>query len=178
MTNAPQPKVIRTDADGFSHNEEPAILILEISRKEIESMNFTSSLERLMVMADSRENALCYKESLLLQIRGYDSDRRELCEIPEVRRFFARLVNEWPHWMWFLSREIGMIGLLMSLICEVTVHRSHGQFGIEFTEPFKMYGKLNDLLHRGAPLFMAYDIPMSEAEASAESALLSLDPAK
>ena len=39
--------ILRTDADGFAANTKPATLILEISRLEIESLNFTSSLERL-----------------------------------------------------------------------------------------------------------------------------------
>ena len=73
-----QPKFIRTDADGFSHISEPAILVLEISRREIESCNYTSALERLMVMADSRESTMRYRESLILQVTRYDSDAREL----------------------------------------------------------------------------------------------------
>lgn len=67
-----------TVAEGLAANIESALLVLLISRHEIETGNYTSSLERLLVMADSRENTLRYRESLLLQITGYDADRREL----------------------------------------------------------------------------------------------------
>ena len=80
-----------------------------------------------MVMAETRESTLRYRESLLLMITGYDNDRRELPEIPQVRRFMSRLTDEWPHWLWFLSREQGAISLLMSLLCTVKIHRAEHQ---------------------------------------------------
>jgi hypothetical protein len=49
---------LRTDACGLAAETQPATLILEISRLEIESLNFTSSLERLMVMAETRASTL------------------------------------------------------------------------------------------------------------------------
>lgn len=68
MEKVPYPKRIKTDADSLAANTEHAILVLEISRQEIEAGNYTSSLERLMVMADSRESTLRYRESLFLTI--------------------------------------------------------------------------------------------------------------
>lgn len=171
MGKRPYPKLIKTDADGLAANTEHAILVLEISRHEIKAGNYTSSLERLMVMADSRESTLRYRESLFLMITGYDSDQRELSEIPEIRQFFARLTNEWPHWLWFLSREKGMISLFMSLLCKIKIHRANGSFGIEFIDESDLEKRLGDLLERGIALFDAFDISPAEAEASANSAI-------
>lgn len=174
MDKWPHPKVIMTDAEGLAANIESALLVLLISRHEIETGNYTSSLERLLVMADSRENTLRYRESLLLQITGYDADRRELPEIPEVRQFFALLTNEWPDWLWFLSREQGTISLLMSLLCKVRIHRANASLGIEFIDKADLEQRLGDLLERGIALFDAFDIPPADAEASANSAINTL----
>jgi hypothetical protein len=174
MEKGPPPKVIKTNADGLAANTEPAILLLEISRHEIETGNYTSSLERLMVIADNRESALCYRESLLLLITGYDDDQRELPEIPEVRQFFTRLTNEWPHWLWFLSREQGTISLLMSLLCKIKIHRANGRFGIEFINKAELDQRLDDLLERGTELFKAFDISPVDAETSANTAINAL----
>ncbi|MFC6281162.1 chlororespiratory reduction 6 domain-containing protein [Polaromonas aquatica] len=160
-----------TNADGLASNTEPVLLILEIKRQSIESCNYASALESLMVMADSRENTLLYRESLALLITGYDADPRELPEIPEVREFFARLTNEWPHWLWFLSREQGTISLFMSLLCKIKVHRGHGQVGIEFTDKTDLNRHFGDLFDRSFPLFEAFDISPADAEASAHSAV-------
>jgi len=166
--------IILTDADGLAENSLPAVLILQISRNEIEALNYTSSLERLMVMADSRENTIRYRESLLIQIAGYDSDPRELAEIPEVRRFFARLVNEWPHWLWFLSREQGTISLFLSLICKIKIHRAQGTYGLEFVQPAELSARIDELLTRGIALFEAFNISPEDAEMSAKSALAAM----
>ena len=166
-----QKTIILTDADGLTKNSLAAVLILQISRNEIEAMNYTSSLERLKVMADSRENTIRYRESLLIQITGYDLDPRELAEIPEVRRFFSRLVNEWPHWLWFLSRAHGTISLFLSLICKIKVHRAQGSYGLEFVQPEELAAKIDDLLTRGIALFDAFNISPEDAEESAKSAI-------
>ncbi len=174
MNNKSNINILRTNADGLAANTKAAVLVLEISRLEIESLNFTSSLERLMVMAETRESTLLYRESLLLMITGYDQDRRELPEIPQVREFMLRLTEEWPHWLWFLSREQGTISLLMSLLCVVKIHRAQGEFGIEFKNPKELSNRLVDLLERGTALFEAFDISPNLATQSAESALAAL----
>ena len=161
-----------TDAEGFAHNSDAALIVLDITRHEIESGNIASVLERLHVLTDSAENVRRYRESLVFQIGGYDDDPRELPEIPEGRAFFRRLAAEWPHWLWFLHRGVGAIGLLMALLCRVRVIRStKGSFGTEFESILELQGTLADLLDRGNALFAAYDISESEAADSATSAV-------
>lgn len=172
MTSHPTPEIIRTDADGLAENTMPAMLILEVTRREIEERNISSSIERLMVVADSRANALRYREALIIQVNGYDSDKRELPEIPEVRDFFKQLTSHWPHWLWFLNREVGGIPLLISLLCPVKIHRAPGTFGTEFTDPDEVTRCLQDLFDRGNSMFNAFDI--TQAEASANSAVAAL----
>ncbi len=128
MPMTPKPSVVRTDAAGLADFEGDALLVLEISKREIETGNIASALERLHAIAESRETALRYQECLVIQVVGYDTDPRELAEIPEVRAFFARLAKEWPHWMWFLHRRVGAIHLLMALLCKVKIHRRGGQY--------------------------------------------------
>lgn len=161
-----------TNAEGFAHNSDAALIVLDITRHEIESGNIASMLERLHVLTDSAENVRRYRESLVFQIGGYDDDPRELLEIAEARVFFGRLTAEWPHWLWFLHRGVGAIGLLMALLCRVRVIRStKGSFGTEFESILELQGTLADLLDRGNALFAAYDISESEAAESATSAV-------
>lgn len=166
---------VLTDADGLADNEEPAILVLAISRSDIVSGNIASVMERLHVLTDSADNIRRYRECLVFQVEGYDDDPRELPEIPEVRAFFRQLVAEWPHWLWFLQRGMGAIGLLMSLLCEVTVIRNMGGgFGTQLENMEEVRWYLNDLSTRGSALFAAYSITAEDAETSISSALIDL----
>lgn len=166
------PSIILTDAEGLAHNSDEALIVLDITRHEIESGNIASVLERLHVLTDSAENVRRYREALVFQVGGYDSDPRELPEIPEVRAFFRSLASEWPHWLWFLHRGVGAIGLLMALLCRVRIVRSSkGSFETEFESISELQGTLVDLLERGNALFAAYDISESEAADSATSAV-------
>lgn len=169
--------VILTDADGLASFNDSAFLVLTLTRHEIERGNISSALERLHLIADTQESAMRYRESLVFMIWGYDDDPRELAEIPEVRAFFARLVQEWPHWLWFLARNMGAIALFMSLICTVKIHRSSGNSGTEFLNIPQMTQKLDDLFQRGNAMLDAYGISDEMARASAQSAVAELVPA-
>lgn len=169
------PQLIFTDAAGFAENEQRALVMIHIERQNIESRNLASTIERLLTLTDSRENVIRYRESVLFFTDGYDDDPRELQEIPEVRAFFRALVDEWPHWIWYLQRGTGSIALLFALLCEVEVIRGpEGQRGTAFKSVDEISAVMLDLLARGLHLFYMYQLPGSELDASAMSALAEL----
>ncbi len=84
-------QIILTDADGLESFTKDAMVVLALTRQEVESGHFASALERLHVLAGSRESAMRYQESLIFIVEGYDDDPRELQEIPEVREFFSNV---------------------------------------------------------------------------------------
>lgn len=153
--------------------KEPANLVLQIPRAKIEAQNIASTLEKLLVLSDTHESAMLRKACLALSVSGYDNDPRELCEIPEVRSFFKRLTHEWPFWFWFLARDAGQISLLMSLVCEVKVHRQGMMFGIEFDEQH-LRATIGRMLSGSTPMFIALDIPPTVANESTTTALQEL----
>ncbi len=164
------PDIYLTDADGLANNELDAMLVLLVTRQQIESGRYASVLEQLYVMCDKRESVLRYRESMVLQVSGYDEDPRELPEIPEVRQFFARLNQEWPHWQWFIARGMGSIALLFSLLCSVKIHRSPAGFGTEFLDSRELLTCFRDMSDRSLALFRAFNIDPELVRQSIESA--------
>lgn len=164
--------VLRTDAAGFADNADNALVILELSRQEIDSANVAGALERLHVLTDTSANVLRYRESLIFQVTGYDADSRELPEIPAVRSFFKALAAEWPHWFWFLPRRVELVRLLLSLLCPVRIARGpKGTCAIEFNDREEVLRVCRDLGERTQPLFVALGIPIEAAALSTESAM-------
>lgn len=165
-------KILITDADGLATNDDPAIVVLAITRQDVESRSLASALERLHVLTDNRENVIRYRESVLFQVDGYDADPRELTEIPEVRDYFRTLTAEWPHWIWFLHRNVGAVALLFALLCEITVLRGpDNQRATAFKDTDEIRDTMLDLLARGLPLFHAYEIAPAEVDAAVLTAL-------
>jgi hypothetical protein len=165
-----QPRVFGATPETFPHNDKPAFVIVKIEREQIEQGNIAHALSSLMVMTDTRENVLMYQNSLSFMVSGYDNDRRELPEIPEVRTYFKALSEQWPYWLWFLSRNTGTVALFLTLLCQVKILRSRfGSFGTEFTDPEEVAVVLMDLFHRSNPLFNTFNIPEELLEASSLS---------
>lgn len=164
-----------TDAEGLAnldYSEKP-LVVLDITREEIEACNIASVLERLHILTDTELNARRFKENLIFQVSGYDEDPRNLPEIREVRTYFERLNQEWPHWIWFLTRGMGSIALLLALLCTIKIHRrQNGLFGTEFVDMHQLKSVFNDMLMRGNALFAMYpSISEEEIVGSANSAV-------
>jgi hypothetical protein len=171
MTDDNQARIRYVDADELARQDEPAIIILDIAREEILAGNISSPLERLNVLTATADSLHRYRECLVFQVRGYDDDPRVIVEIPEIRAFFAKLCQAWPHWLWFLRRGIGAVPLLMSLLCEVEVLRDlDGSVGTEFLDMAELKGRLIDLFTQANTLFEAFEIAPGEVIASAQSA--------
>jgi len=53
----------------------------------------------------SPQTAQKYFERVDIAFNGYDTDIRELFEIPEVRNFAYQLDDQFPFWLFFLSKR-------------------------------------------------------------------------
>lgn len=152
------------------------VVLLEISREEIESLNISHSLACLYKLSDTKEAVMQFRESLLYVIYGYDDDPRELEEIPEVMVFMKRLTQEWPFWVWFMRREKGIFGQIFLLLRDRSnmVKKEHGKIRTRLpTDEFIVI--FQDLMGRSAPLFQAYQISVELVEHSVNSAFACLD---
>ena len=166
------PKIIMLDAEGLQYNTEPGLVLLTISRSDIESQVTGSILERLLILIDTTENITLYKESLMFQVEGYDDDPRELCEVPEVRAFFGKITQEWPFFVWFIARGLGGLAFYFSLHCRTTVLRDRdgASAGYRIEDPDEIMDHLRSLIRRTNPVLMKMGVSNAHLIASIKSA--------
>lgn len=143
----------------------PAVIdpvVFVISREQIEDADIEGPLGFLqsLVPTEHPEHAWAYKGRLSLVISGYDSDPRELFEIPEVCHYLRSLDAEWPFWLFFLNQadeSIKVLAMCLASTLEVTPGAAHIDSG-----------GLTHFLERGFAavnyLFDSYGFPESENE--------------
>lgn len=102
------------------HDLQPGVtepVILMVSRSAVERDDLASVLGRLKLLSATREDAWLYRGQLSIVFEGYEDDRRELVDLPEVRRFVARLNAAWPYWAFFLNQLDSTISLWLACLC-------------------------------------------------------------
>lgn len=90
-------------------------LVIVISRNEVEAMDISAALGTLKKLTDSPDTAREFVERVDIAFHGYDHIRDELFEIPEVRNFVYKLDDQFPFWLYFLSKR--HLGLQCILWC-------------------------------------------------------------
>lgn len=99
--------------------DEQPVVVLYITRREIETMNIGSSVDRLMTMSDTRANAVRLKNALHLAVDGFNFDARELYEIPQVTRFFRAVADQWNGWLGYVDCDDDTLPLVLRLLTDV-----------------------------------------------------------
>ena len=89
-------------------------LSVVVRRQQVEAGNISEPLLTLRKLL-TRDAAVKFCERVDIGVAGYDDDSRELYEIPEVRDFIHRLDEEFPYWLYFLSKR--RLGLMFILSC-------------------------------------------------------------
>jgi hypothetical protein len=92
-------------------------LIIVVSKDEIMRRDISSALNVLKSLFDSPEVARSYRERVDIAFDGYNDDPRELDEIEEVRQYVQMLDQQFPFWLFFLSKH--MLGLQCIVFCHL-----------------------------------------------------------
>lgn len=109
--------------------ENHELINLVISKEWIIDFEF---LEIYSFLTKALKTPRSYFNKLYITIDGYDDDKRELYEIPEVREYLDFLDRAFPFWFYFLKVDIpkqySPFRTLIYCICEINVIESNMSF--------------------------------------------------
>lgn len=113
--------------------DDKTILVLSVSREEIEAGLTGNLVDRLMTLSDSPEHTRRFANATVFSVDGYNNDPRELYEIDDVVAFIRKVDEIWPYWFHFLEKDRESMGIvLMLLIGARTIRGPGGQLGALF----------------------------------------------
>lgn len=101
-----------------------------IPREAIEAEETLSVVQGLSVMVVSPTIALASRGRVVIAVEGYDTDSRELWEIPELRRYFQMLDADFPYWFAIADLSSHTLLLIAACLCRVT-SAVHGGIQLE-----------------------------------------------
>src|SRR5437868_424488 len=100
-------------------------VLIGFSREEVEAGRVEGALSVLQSLVRTPGTAAAFKENVDVCFYGYDDETRVLWEIEEVRRFVARLDEEFPCWLFFLHKfGAGIQCLMLCLLPRFVADRS------------------------------------------------------
>lgn len=79
--------------------------IIVVTREEVDAQDTSSVLEALSSLIQSPEHAREFFEQVDVSFHGYNETTEELFEIAEVRNFVHTLDEQFPYWLYFLSKS-------------------------------------------------------------------------
>ena len=105
---------------GFGEDSGADWLRVVVDRSEVEATDVSGTAATLSRMLADKDTVERYRGRVDLAFFGYSNDPRALRDIPEVRRFCAKLDDAFPYWFYFLSATGVTLGVIASCLCSVT----------------------------------------------------------
>lgn len=103
-----------------------------IDRETVESGDVATFVhERIAPCMADQQSLVTYRERLDFNWHGYDSDPRELFEIPEVLEFAEDLHARWPYALYFLTREGYGLQVLQACLAHARIARGANNGGAQ-----------------------------------------------
>lgn len=131
---------------------EDSLIIMIVPKSDVITCATGRMVDRLMKLSDNKENIFKAENALSIMFAGWDNDPRELCEIPEVRKYFFELNNQWSYWFHFCEKFTTTIGLVLSLLFPITRGILNGKSVIYLSDNdvnrvimFSLFDSLNKL---------------------------------
>ena len=91
-----------------------------VDRSDVEALDVSGTAATLSRVLADRDTVERYRGRVDLAFLGYSADPRELRDIPEVRRFCAKLDDAFPYWFYFLSTDGVTLGVIAACLCSAT----------------------------------------------------------
>lgn len=96
-------------SEGSEVTSAPDFVNIVVSKQEVLALDTRSVMTALRALIASPVAAKRWFESVDISIDGYNHVAEELFEIPEVREYVGKLDDEFPFWLFFLSkRNLGL----------------------------------------------------------------------
>ncbi len=104
-----------------------SLLGIAISKSEVRAESLSTLSSIIKKMTKNKKMMLSRRASAEIFFPEYDSDPREIYEIPEVRRWFLKTILHGIPWFYFLDQNKGIsLSLLLFCTCEVSFEGVYG----------------------------------------------------
>jgi hypothetical protein len=101
------------------HRPDADLLVVRVERRDVEESDIRPVLAELTLLLDAG-NVSKYLGRVDLSFAGYGSEPRELCQIPEVREWMAKLDKAFPYWFAFLNKSSHSMSLVAFALCPIS----------------------------------------------------------
>jgi len=95
---------------------DPDFLQIIVAREQVEAEDISEILTILQQLLQP-DTARKFFERVDIAFTGYDQDPRELYEIVEVRNFVHKLDEQFPFWLYFLTKRGNGLRLILYCFC-------------------------------------------------------------
>ncbi len=108
-------------------------LDITITIEDIVNQDISAQMAILSALLDNEDFAIYFREKVNIVFTGINPGDKNLWEIPEVRKYIQKLDDEFPYWLYFLSKESGDLNLIYE--CRmIPFLNNEDEFDLNFAE--------------------------------------------
>jgi hypothetical protein len=116
--------VLSAGLQGMAQDED--VVPFVIFRREVDGWHIESVVNQLLEMSATSKAARRYQDAIVIRWVGYENDRRQPHQIPEIVRFFWQVYVQWPYFFHFLHKSADAFKPVLLLLATKEVMTEQG----------------------------------------------------
>lgn len=115
---------------------EDVPLITTIRRAHLKALDTKPLVDYLNMLLADAETVRAFRGRIGFDLEGFENEKREPEDIPELRSFLRAASDAWPYWFWFMETRSPLLKVLLYSLCD---NDSRMDVGSDHT--LRTYGK-------------------------------------
>lgn len=112
--------------------DQADLVVIQFSKQQVLSHQIGFAMDKLMNLSDSAPHVRKFRDKVAFVFEGWDSDPREVFEIPECSQFFQSVARNWPYFFHFIIKDPELLQTMLLLLLPIDTRREAGRLSVLF----------------------------------------------
>ena len=118
---------VQRHIDAAKNLGEDTPMVVPIRRAQIEALDTKQLVDFLNMLLADAETVRAFRGRIGFDLEGFESEKRDPEDIPELRDYIRAVSDRFPYWLWFMETRSPRLKLLLYCLCDAEMRRDVGR---------------------------------------------------
>jgi hypothetical protein len=117
---------IQKHINAAKHLGEDTPVVVPIRREYLKTLDMQPLLEFLNMLLADAETVHSFRGRIGFDLEGFEDEKRDPEDIPELRNYLRTVSEQFPYWFWFMETRSPRLKLLLYCLCDADLRTDIG----------------------------------------------------
>jgi hypothetical protein len=118
---------VQRNIDAAKHLGEDTPVVIPIRRYQLKALDTKQLIDFLNMLLADAETVRAFRGRIGFDLEGFENEKRDPEDIPELRDYLRVVSDKFPYWFWFMETRSPRLKLLLHCLCDAEFRTDIGR---------------------------------------------------